>query len=155
MPASQGYLEDNLDTESQWPTSTATSQSVREQMLPLFCLGETNELGAETDAMEYGILVLVVQSCSIFWDPMDCSPPRSSVHGILQARILEWLSMPSFRGSSQLGIKPWSLTSPALAGGFFTASTIWGSSLVTGYAQIKITPSYCYITSGMAKTSGD
>ena len=34
-------------------------------------------------------------------DPMDCSPPGSSVHGILQARILEWVTMPSSRGSSQ------------------------------------------------------
>ena len=32
---------------------------------------------------------------------MDCSPPGSSVHGILQARILEWVDMPSSRGSSQ------------------------------------------------------
>ena len=34
------------------------------------------------------------------YDPMDCSLPAFSVHGILQARILEWLAMPSFRGSS-------------------------------------------------------
>ena len=34
-------------------------------------------------------------------DPMDCSPPDSSAHGILQARILEWVAMPSCRGSSQ------------------------------------------------------
>ena len=33
-------------------------------------------------------------------NPMDCSPPGSSVHGILQARILEWVAMPSSRGSS-------------------------------------------------------
>ena len=33
-------------------------------------------------------------------DPMDCSLPGSSVHGILQARILEWVAMPSSRGSS-------------------------------------------------------
>ena len=33
--------------------------------------------------------------------PMDCSPPGSSAHGIFQARILEWVAMPSFRGSSQ------------------------------------------------------
>ena len=32
-------------------------------------------------------------------DPMDCSPPGSSVHGILQARILEWVPMPSSGGS--------------------------------------------------------
>ena len=36
-------------------------------------------------------------------DPMNCSPPDSSVHGILQARILEWVAMPSSRGSSQPG----------------------------------------------------
>ena len=33
-------------------------------------------------------------------DPMDCSPPSFSVHGILQARILEWVAMPSSRGPS-------------------------------------------------------
>ena len=35
------------------------------------------------------------------YNPMDCSPPGSSLHGILQARILEWVAMPSSRGSSQ------------------------------------------------------
>ena len=35
------------------------------------------------------------------YDPMDCSPPGSSDHGILQVRILEWVAMPSSRGSSQ------------------------------------------------------
>ena len=35
------------------------------------------------------------------FDPMDCSPSDSSVHGILQTRILEWVAMPSSRGSSQ------------------------------------------------------
>ena len=33
-------------------------------------------------------------------DPMDCSPPGSSVHGILQARMLEWVAIPFSRGSS-------------------------------------------------------
>ena len=41
------------------------------------------------------------QSCLTLWDPMDCSPPRSSVLGILQARTLERVAMPSSRGSSQ------------------------------------------------------
>ena len=43
-------------------------------------------------------------SCSVFptlCDPVDCSPPGSSVHGILQARILEWVAMPYSRGSAQ------------------------------------------------------
>ena len=38
--------------------------------------------------------------CPALCDPMDCSPPGFSVHGILQARILEWIAMPSSRGSS-------------------------------------------------------
>ena len=44
------------------------------------------------------VCVLVPQSCLTLWDPMDCSPPGSSVHGILQARILEWVVMPFSRG---------------------------------------------------------
>ena len=53
--------------------------------------------------IHYGMCVcvmLVAQSCPTLCDPMDCSPPGSSVHGILQARILEWVAMPSSRGSS-------------------------------------------------------
>ena len=57
-------------------------------------------------------------------DPMDCSPPGSSVHGNLQARILEWVAMPSSRGSSQPRIKTTFLMSPALAGRFLTTSAI-------------------------------
>ena len=40
-----------------------------------------------------------IQLCLTLYEPMDCSPPGSSVHGILQARILEWVAMPS-RGSA-------------------------------------------------------
>ena len=46
-------------------------------------------------------LCLVTQSCPTLCNPMDYSLPRSSVHGILQARILEWVAMYSSRGSSQ------------------------------------------------------
>ena len=42
----------------------------------------------------------VVQFCLTLSDSMDCSPPGSSIHGILQARILEWVAMPFSRGSS-------------------------------------------------------
>ena len=42
----------------------------------------------------------LLQSCLTPCNPMDCSPPGPSVHGILQARILEWVAMPSSRGSS-------------------------------------------------------
>ena len=46
--------------------------------------------------------VLVIQSCPILCDPMDCGPPGSSVHGILQAKILEWVAISFSRRSSQL-----------------------------------------------------
>ena len=47
------------------------------------------------------MLCLVTHSCLTLCDPVDCSPPGSSVHGILQARILEWVAISSSRGSSR------------------------------------------------------
>ena len=46
--------------------------------------------------------MLVAQWCLTLRDPVDCSSPGSSIYEILQARILEWVAMPSSRGSSQL-----------------------------------------------------
>ena len=43
----------------------------------------------------------LLQLCSTFCNPVDCSPPGSTVHGILRARILEWVAMPSSKGSSR------------------------------------------------------
>ena len=54
--------------------------------------------------------------------PMDCSLPGSSVNGILQARVLEWVAMPSFRGSSWSRNPTHVSMSLALAGKFFTTS---------------------------------
>ena len=62
------------------------------------------------------------QSCLTLCEPMDCSPPGSSVHGILQARIVEWVVVPSSRDLHDPGIELVSLMPPALAGGFFTTS---------------------------------
>ena len=61
---------------------------------------------------------LVAKSCLTLCNPMNCSPPGSSVHGISQAKILEWVAISSSRGSSQSWIEPESL---GLAGGLFTA----------------------------------
>ena len=49
----------------------------------------------------------------------------SSVHGILQAGILEWVAISSSGGLPNPGIEPESPVSPALAGGFFTTSATW------------------------------
>ena len=75
-------------------------------------------------------MCLVSQSCPSLCDPMDCSPPSSSVYGILQARILEWVATSSSRGIfSDPGIKP---ESPALAGGFFTTEPPEGLTVQAG-----------------------
>ena len=50
---------------------------------------------------EHCVCAKSFQSFPTLCDPLDCSPPGSSVHGVLQARTLEWLAMPSPRGSSQ------------------------------------------------------
>ena len=55
--------------------------------------------------------MLVAQSCPTLCDSMDCSPPGSSVRGILQARILEWAAIPPPGGLPDSAIKP---RSPAL-----------------------------------------
>ena len=47
------------------------------------------------------VCLLVAQSCQTLWDSMECSSSGASVHGILQARILEWVAMPFSKGSSQ------------------------------------------------------
>ena len=49
---------------------------------------------------KWKVKALVTQSCLTLCDPKDCSLPGSSAHGILQSRILEWVSIPSSRGSS-------------------------------------------------------
>ena len=56
---------------------------------------------------------------------MDHSPPGSSAHGILQARTLEWVAMPSADGLLNPRMELASFMSPALAGGFFTTSASW------------------------------
>ena len=70
-----------------------------------------------------------LQSCPTLCNPMDCGPPGSSVHGLFQVRKLKWVAMPFSRDLSDPGIKPASLTSPVLAGRFFTTSTIQESAI--------------------------
>ena len=61
------------------------------------------------------VCVLITQSCLTLCDPMNCSPPGSSVHGILQARILEWVAISFSRDLPDPGT--WVF---CIAGRFFT-----------------------------------
>ena len=69
--------------------------------------------------------VLDAQSCRTLCDPMDGSPPGSSVHGIFQQEYWHGLSFPTPGDLPNPGIESVSLTSPALAGRFFTNCTTW------------------------------
>ena len=70
--------------------------------------------------------VKITQSCPILCDPMDCSLLGSSVHGILQARILEWVTIPFSMGSSRP--RDWTCVF-CIAGSFLT---IWASREAPG-----------------------
>ena len=75
------------------------------------------------------MLCLAAQSCPTLCDPKDCSPLGSSVHGVLQADILEWVAMPSSRGFSQPPGKPKNTGGgrlPLLQGIFSTQESNWG-----------------------------
>ena len=65
---------------------------------------------------------LVAQSCPTLRDPMNCNPPGSSVRGILQTRILEWVAIHFSRGSSRPRV--WAQVS-CIAGRFFT---VWATN---------------------------
>ena len=83
--------------------------------------------------------MLVAQSCLTLCSPMACSPPGSSVHGILQARILEWAAILSSRGSSQ----PRDRTQVShIAGRFFT---FWATSNGYEWGAIAFSGLTCYI----------
>ena len=86
--------------------------------------------------------VLVVQSSLSLCDPGECSLPGSSVHGILQARIPEWVALPFRRGSSQPRDQTWV---SCVAGRFFT---IWTTQGPRGQYQQKLAKELKTVVSG-------
>ena len=85
----------SLVASTQTPSVT---QGQRKLGRPVIQIWPSKLPGPETFHANKG-KVLVAQSCSTLWDPMDCSHPGFSVYGILQARILEWIGIPFSRFS--------------------------------------------------------
>ena len=87
---------------------------------------------------------LVAQFCPTLCDPMDCSPPGSSVHGILQARILDWVAIPFSWGSS------WSrdqIHISCTADRFFTIWAIGEPVIIFNRVLNGLTPpGFCFIS---------
>ena len=96
-----------------------------------------------------------LESCPTLCDTMKYSSPGPSVHEILYVRILDWVAMPSSRGSSQL--RDW--MSPALVGRFFTTSATWEDARnklcqnnlylilvrIIDYSSLYYTVNHCYL----------
>ena len=61
---------------------------------------EEADISAKSELLTQRVHAKLLQSCPTLCDPMDCSLPGSFVLGILQARTVEWVAMPSSRGSS-------------------------------------------------------
>ena len=88
------------------------------------------------------VCVLSLQSCPTLCNPMDCNLPGSAVHEIVQPRILEWVAMPSFRGSSQ----PMDQTCGScdcIAGGLFTYWVTWEAPKILWLLRVKLSFSHC------------
>ena len=85
---------------------------------------------SESTFQNYAILETetFAQSCPTLCDPMDCSPPVSSVHGILQARILEWVAIPFSREAPRPKSQTWGAL---IAGRFFTTRATRETILLT------------------------
>ena len=122
-----------------WSSLYPVTQARNPQTLHLFSVS----------AFTYILYAKLLQSCLTLCEPLDCSPPGFSVYGILQARILEWVAMPSSRGSSwtqgsnppllqtlpcQMGSLP--LIPPGKASPCFTPSGLIGKDLLICGLQI-------------------
>ena len=101
-------------------TGNSTQYSV------MICMGKASE---KSGYMYVCLCAKLLHSGPTLCGPRGCSPPGSSAHGILQARILEWGAMPSSKDLPNPGIEPESLTSPALAHRFFTTSSTWEAKI--------------------------
>ena len=87
-----------------------------ERFLPLFGLGQRCRAVSRLLVCKANfIVVLVTKLCPTLCDPMDHSPPGFSVHGISQARRLEWVAILFSRGSSNLHLLHWQADSLPLS----------------------------------------
>ena len=109
----------------------------RSKMWPLYssCKGQKVFLLSLWLCFSVYMCVLVAKSCLTLCDPMDCGPPGSSVHGILQARILEWVAISFSRGSSQL--RDQIPRSPALQADYLPSEPPGKPFIVATYLKIK------------------
>ena len=83
----------------QWLTKAAKAPH-QGPVCPPSSRGEAEGRGSGSLKEPVAVIVELLRCVQLFYDPMDCSPPGSSVHGISQARMLEWVAIPFSKGSS-------------------------------------------------------
>ena len=89
------------DAQGLLPADPSSSLLMRVSLSPFLRLPSACERSEQSEQKFQYLKVLVAQSHLTLCDPMNCSPPGSSVHGILQARILEQVAVSSSRVSSR------------------------------------------------------
>ena len=107
-------------------------------------------LGASLRYQLCGCCAESLQSCPALCDPMDCSLPGSSVRGTSQARVLEWVAVPSSGDLPHPGIEP---TSHAVPGGILTTSATWEACQVWAPWENSPEPP-CFLTAGYEEKLG-
>ena len=128
----QGILQERILGWVAMPSSKESAQAGDQTRIScVSCIAgrffTLSHLGSLCNALSCAVLCLATQLCLIPGNPMDCSPPGSSVHGILQARILKRVAYRFFGGSSQLR----NLTSVScIVGGFFYQLSYQGNPLM-------------------------
>ena len=91
-----------VDERARWrPQPRVPATEMRAHREPLGCPGTSPDRSHTTLLVHSCVCAKLLHSCLTLCDPVEDSPPGSSIHGILQARILEWVAMPSSRGSSR------------------------------------------------------
>ena len=116
LPSSSGYL-----LSCYFSVASVTSYSVRPQRRqptrlcrPWDSPGKNTGVGCHfLQCMKVKSESEVAQSCLTLWDPMDCSLPGSSIHGIFQARVLEWGTFASSKVVSNSVAIPWTVADQA------------------------------------------
>ena len=89
-----------------------------------------------------GSLCSVAQPRPFLWDPLDCSPPGYSVHGVFQARILKWVAISSFGHSFPFRYQTWILWVSGIAGRLFTTEP--SRKPLCGNIDCQLQPSQSY-----------
>ena len=135
-PLTCGYWDWRMAFSFQCIAILIATHARRETQTRRMDLGtqQGKERGGQIERPALTYVHCCAKSCPTHCDPVDCSPPGSSVHGVLQARILEWVAISFSRGSSQPRDQA---EVSCLAGRFFTLWATGKPMYISTLARVK------------------